>query len=58
MATGTNHTVSAPFNLTEVDRLLLSQTDEEFIPHSWNELKEIVGVFWSHRLLCFHRADD
>lgn len=32
-----------PFNLTEVDIATLAQTDEEFIPHSWEELKKIVG---------------
>lgn len=32
-----------PFNLTEVDLATLAQTDEEFIPHSWEELKDIVG---------------
>ena len=36
---------TAPFNLTDVDRKLLSQTDEEYIPHSWEELKEIVGEY-------------
>ena len=33
-----------PFNLTDVDRATLAQTDEEFIPHSWEELKAIVGL--------------
>lgn len=32
-----------PFNLTEVDLATLAQTDEEFSPHSWGELKDIVG---------------
>jgi hypothetical protein len=32
-----------PFNLTDVDHATLAQTDEEFIPHSWEELKGIVG---------------
>ena len=31
-----------PFNLTDVDRATLAQTDEEFEPHSWEELKTIV----------------
>lgn len=34
---------SATFNLTDVDRQTLLQTDDEFIPHTWRELKEIVG---------------
>ena len=33
-----------PFNLTDVDRETLAQTDEEFIPHSWEDLKDIVGL--------------
>jgi hypothetical protein len=33
----------APFNLTEVDRQVLAQTDEEFAYHDWEELKDIVG---------------
>lgn len=32
-----------PFPLTEVDRWVLSQTDEEFHTHDWEELKEIIG---------------
>lgn len=32
-----------PFNLTKVDLETLAQTDEEFSPHSWEELKNIVG---------------
>ena len=34
-----------PFNLTEVDIATLAQTDEEFIPHSWEELKLIIGEY-------------
>ena len=33
----------APFPLTDVDRWVLSQTDEEFKYHDWEELKEIIG---------------
>ena len=33
-----------PFNLTDVDRATLEQTDEEFIPHDWEELKAIIGM--------------
>ena len=32
-----------PFPLTELDKQVLSQTDEEYEKHSWKELKEIVG---------------
>lgn len=31
------------FNLTDLDREVLSQTDEEFVPHDWKNLKSIVG---------------
>lgn len=33
-----------PFPLTDVDRWVLSQTDEEYQKHSWDELKDIVGM--------------
>ncbi|KAH9219765.1 hypothetical protein DL95DRAFT_358453 [Leptodontidium sp. 2 PMI_412] len=33
----------APFPLTEVDKWVLSQTDEEFHLHDWEELKEIIA---------------
>lgn len=33
----------APFPLTDVDKWVLSQTDEEFKKHGWEELKEIIG---------------
>lgn len=32
-----------PFNLTEVDRQVLAQTDEEFVFHDWDELRGILG---------------
>ena len=32
-----------PFHLTEVDRQVLSQTDEEFTLHDWDDLKDIIG---------------
>ena len=49
-----------PFNLTDVDRATLAQTDEEFIPHSWQELKDIVGECHLNPLLpcSFFRADQ
>lgn len=34
----------APFPLTEVDKWVLSQTDEEFKYHNWDELREILGA--------------
>lgn len=33
----------APFPLTDVDKRVLSQTDEEFKYHNWDELKQIIG---------------
>jgi hypothetical protein len=32
-----------PFPLTEIDKWVLSQTDEEFHLHDWDELREIIG---------------
>ena len=32
-----------PFPLTDVDRHNLSLTDAEFVPHTWDELKQIIG---------------
>ncbi|WYZ40051.1 hypothetical protein EsH8_IV_000392 [Colletotrichum jinshuiense] len=32
----------APFPLTDVDKWVLSQTDEEFKKHDWEELKKII----------------
>ncbi|TDZ71878.1 N-acetylglucosamine-induced protein 1 [Colletotrichum trifolii] len=34
----------APFPLTDVDKWVLSQTDEEFKKHNWDELKEIIAT--------------
>lgn len=36
---------AVPFNLTELDREVLAQTDEEFRPNDWEDLKKIVGGF-------------
>ncbi|KAF7956977.1 hypothetical protein EAE96_004299 [Botrytis aclada] len=33
-----------PFPLTDTDRWVLSQTDDEFHLHDWNELKEIIAT--------------
>jgi hypothetical protein len=40
-----NHVGDAPFPLTDVDRWVLSQTDEEFHLHDWDELREIISEF-------------
>jgi hypothetical protein len=42
-AVGGNEEEEAPFPLTDVDRWVLSQTDEEFKYHDWEELKDIIG---------------
>jgi len=33
-----------PFPLTDVDRHNLSITDAEFKPHTWAELKQVIGA--------------
>ncbi|KAK4169517.1 hypothetical protein QBC43DRAFT_307898 [Cladorrhinum sp. PSN259] len=39
-----------PFPLTEVDKWVLSQTDEEFQCHGWEELRELLGTNQLHLL--------
>lgn len=34
----------SPFPLTDVDKWILSQTDEEFKYHDWDELRQIIGM--------------
>jgi hypothetical protein len=34
-----------PFHLTEVDRQILAQTDDEFVYHDWEELSGIIGKY-------------
>ncbi|THC91536.1 hypothetical protein EYZ11_008999 [Aspergillus tanneri] len=49
----TEHDQNVPhWNLTELDRMLLRQTDEEYEPHSWDELKWIIA---ENRLELFKR---
>lgn len=33
-----------PFVLTDMDREVLSQTDDEFAFHDWDNLKDIIGT--------------
>jgi hypothetical protein len=33
----------APFPLTELDKIGLSQKDEDFKLHTWDDLKQIIG---------------
>lgn len=44
-----------PFPLTDVDRWVLSQTDEEFHLQNWDELREIIGgeTFQTNAVLIF-----
>lgn len=37
-------TEESPFPLTDVDRYNLSITDAEYKPHTWEELKQIIGA--------------
>jgi hypothetical protein len=32
-----------PFSLTELDKWILAQTDEDFKKHDWENLKEVIG---------------
>ena len=36
--------LETPFPLTATDRFNLTQTDDEFEPHSWEGIKEIIGT--------------
>jgi hypothetical protein len=31
------------FNLTELDHKLLAMNDADFVPHDWDDLKDIIG---------------
>lgn len=35
---------STPFPLTALDREILSMSDDDFHPHTWEELKQIIGM--------------
>ncbi|KAI1433124.1 hypothetical protein GGR50DRAFT_538842 [Xylaria sp. CBS 124048] len=39
----TTQPAESPFPLTEVDRYVLSLTDDQYRPHDWKELKQIIG---------------
>lgn len=44
MATALNWTEDElPFPLTAIDRAQLKLTDEEYKPHTWEQLRQIVG---------------
>ena len=42
--TASTDDVSA-FPLTDLDRKILSMTDEEYTPHTWENLKEIIRTY-------------
>jgi hypothetical protein len=33
-----------PFRLTALDREILSMSNDEFSPHTWEEIKQIIGM--------------
>ncbi|EGS20438.1 uncharacterized protein CTHT_0022680 [Thermochaetoides thermophila DSM 1495] len=41
---GRDANAELPFNLTETDRLVLSQTDEDFEAHDWENLQKLIGA--------------
>jgi hypothetical protein len=48
---GENTTQEAPFPLTEVDKWVLSQTDDEFTYHTWDELRNLLRTVDHFRYL-------
>lgn len=42
-------TEESPFPLTELDKWILAQKDEEFKSHDWEDLKRVVGESLSRR---------
>ncbi len=52
---GTELEKEPPFPLTEVDKWVLSQTDEEFHLHDWEELRGILGGYEIYLLVCYLR---
>jgi hypothetical protein len=34
---------NCPFELSEADKAILVLTDEEFVPHTWEDVKQVVG---------------
>lgn len=44
--------LDAQFSLTELDRKVLSQTDDEFVAHDWEDLKRTIGASMLKILKC------
>lgn len=42
---GSTNTENPPFPLTEKDKWILSQTDEEYEYHDWEGLRQIIGKY-------------
>jgi hypothetical protein len=45
---GSANSEDAPFPLSEADKWVLSQTDEEYKYHDWEDLRQIVGKLPAH----------
>jgi hypothetical protein len=48
---GENASDEAPFPLTDVDRWVLAQTDDEFKCHTWDELRQVIRTVTATRLI-------
>lgn len=45
MPTSNIQTGPLPFEVNDMDRQILSQTDEEFRLHTWDDLKRVIGLY-------------
>ncbi|GMF71428.1 unnamed protein product [Aspergillus oryzae] len=34
---------NAPFELSKADKVVLTTTEEDFVPHTWEDIQEIIG---------------
>lgn len=34
---------SSPFELTDVDKAVLNTAEQDFAPHSWDDIKAVIG---------------
>ena len=34
---------NAPFELSKADKVVLTTTEEDFFPHTWEDIQEIIG---------------
>lgn len=35
-----------PFSLTDTDRQILSMTDDQFVPHDWEDRSVLIGMLY------------